>query len=718
MIFCNHILFSQTKIVIKQIPSTDQYFEKKIIDEYRNIENVKDSSVIDWMKRQNSYTSSILQSIPNRQYLIDKLGEMDSKSEYSISYLQITDNDKYFYLKREVKENIQKLYVRNRFDGKEELLFTSAEYKKNNKEYVINYIKPNYDGSKIVVSLTEGGKEIGDMIIIDVEKKNILPYTITHCWPSDGGGVSWLPDNNGFIYLYYPIMDNKSDLFLKNMAAVVYKIGDDPEKIHPILSKKDYLELNLKEEDFPIVSINKNNQNYLIAKIGGATNFSDTYYADFSELNNKHINWKPLYKKEDKVVDYTLVKDNLYYVSAKGVKNNFVAHTSLRSPNFLQPQIIINELKDEVIGAVYSTKDGLFITTTKNGVEAKLYFYNSQEKLQEIILPISAGNVNLTTKSNSYSDLWVTCSGWNSPDRRYKYNVSENKFVPENINPIVEFSDFKDVKVLETTVKSHDGKDIPLSIIYNKELNPREKLPLLVLGYGAYGTSYSPFYAKIALLWAIKGGIVAYTHVRGGGEKGEEWHLDGYKKTKPNSWKDFISCIEFMHKKGYSEPDKTAIWGSSAGGIVMGRTMTEKPDLVKAVIIGAGSLNTVRMETSPNGPNNIKEFGTVKNKDEFDYLYEMDSYHHIKKGIKYPATLITGGYNDPRVPVWVPAKFAAKLMADNISKNPILLKVDFDGGHGRDNTKKKAYEDIADIFAFALWQLGHPDYQPKEHINK
>jgi prolyl oligopeptidase len=720
LIFCYQILFSQTQPIIKSIPSTDQYFETKVIDEYRNIENVKDSSVIDWMKEQNSYANSVLQSIPNRQYLIDKLGEMDSKNEYSISYLQVTNNDKYFYLKRQVKENTPKLYVRNGFNGKEELLFTSAEYKRNNKEYVINYIKPNYDGSKIVVALTEGGKEVGEMIIIDVEKKIRLPYIITHCWPSDGGGVSWLPNNNGFIYLHYPIVDNKSNLFLKNMTAVLYKIGNDPEEIYPILSKKDYPELNLKEEDFPIVSINRNNPNYLIGKIGGAANFSDTYYSDFSELNNKHINWKPLYKKEDKVVDYVLVKDELYYVSAKGVKNNFVARTSLKKPNFLQPEIIIDEKKDEVIGSVYSTKDGLFITTTKNGVESKVYFYNSQKKLQEITLPISAGNVTLTTKSNNFSDIWITCSGWNSPDRRYKYNISENKFIPENTNPIIDFPEFKDVKVLETTVKSYDGKDIPLSVIYNKELNPKEKLPLLVLGYGAYSNSYSPFYARIALLWAIKGGIIAYTHVRGGGEKGEEWHLGGFKKTKPNSWKDFISCIEYMHKKGYSNPSKTAIWGISAGGIVVGRTMTERPDLIKAVIAAAGTLNTIRGEASPNGANSVKEFGTVKDKDEFEYLYEMDSYQHIKKGVKYPATLITTGYNDPRVPVWMSGKFAAKLLADNdnASKNPILLKVDFDGGHGRDNTKKKSYEDTADIFAFAFWQLGHPDYQPKENTKK
>ncbi|ASW73123.1 prolyl oligopeptidase [Chryseobacterium piperi] len=712
--FYNHILFSQ----IQPIPLTDEYFGKKIIDEYRNLENIENSSVINWMKDQSDYARVVLQAIPNRQYLIDKLDEMDNENEYSISYLQITDNDQYFYVKRKVKENIQKLYVRNGFNGKEELLFTSDEYKKNNKEYVINYIKPNYDGSKIVVALTEGGKEIGEMVIIYVEKKTKLPYIVTNCWPSDGGGVSWLPDNNSFIYLYYPEVDSNSDLFLKNMVAVLYKIGNDPNKIYPLLSKKNNPELNLKAEDFPMVSINKNNLNYLVGNIGGATNFTDTYYADISELNNKHIGWKSLYRKEDKVVDYTMVKDDLYFVSAKGVKNNFVARTSIKNPDFLHPEIIINEIKGEVIETIYSTHDGLFITSTKNGVEAKLYFYGLQKKLQEIVLPGSAGSINLATKSNKYSDAWATFSGWNSANKTYKYNVSENKFIPENINLIIESPDFKEIKVLETTVKSHEEEDIPLSIIYNKELKSTEKLPLLVLGYGSYGISSNPVYARIALLWVAKGGIVAYTHIRGGGEKGEEWHLGGYKKTKSNSWKDFISCIEYMHEKGYSTPDKTAIWGSSAGGIVMGRTMTEKPNLIKAVIINAGFLNTIRMESSPNGANGIKEFGTVKNKDEFNYLYEMDSYHHIKKGIKYPATLITGGYNDPRVPVWMSAKFGAKLMSENASKNPILLKVDFDGGHGRDKTKKKAYEDIADIFAFAFWQLGHPDYQPQESLKK
>ncbi|HIB8182169.1 prolyl oligopeptidase family serine peptidase [Elizabethkingia anophelis] len=714
LLLCNS-LFSQSGI--EKSPIVETYFNKKVTDDYRNLEDVKDSLILNWMKTQSTYARSMLQSIPERQYLIDKLNEMDGKKVYSIDNLQITNNSKYFYLKRKSTENISKLYTRDSFDGKEQELFTPNDYKKNNKEYTITYIKPNYDGSKVVIALTEGGKEVGDMIIVDVITKKVSPYIITNSWPANGG-VSWLPDGTGFVYIHYPTIDHKSALFLKDMIAVVYKIGDDPLKLHPILSRTVSPELNLNKEDFPVVNINSNNTNYLIGRIGGAASFSDVYYADFSELYDKHINWRPLYKKDDKIVDYTIIQNSLYYITSKNTKNNILAYTSLQNPTFTSSKVLIREMNDEVIKTLHSTKDGLYITTTKNGVEAKLYFYNLKNEIKEINLPISAGSISITTLSNNSSDIWVTCSGWNSLNKRYKYNIADNKFIPENLNPLIEFDEFKSIKVLETTVKSHDGLDIPLSIIYNKELNPKDKLPLLAVGYGAYGISLSPTYARFALLWAVKGGIAIYPHVRGGGEKGEEWHLGGYKKNKPNTWKDFISCIEYMHKKGYSTPEKTAIWGSSAGGLLIGKTITERPNLAKAAIAEVGLMNALRMENSPNGANSTKEFGTVKNKEDFDALYEMDAYHHIKKGKKYPSTLITGGYNDPRVPVWQPAKFAAKLQEDNSSKNPILLKIDFDGGHGIDNPKKKAYEDAADIFAFAFWQLGHPDYQPKGNNQK
>jgi prolyl oligopeptidase len=209
----------------------------------------------------------------------------------------------------------------------------------------------------------------------------------------------------------------------------------------------------------------------------------------------------------------------------------------------------------------------------------------------------------------------------------------------------------------------------------------------------------------------MDGGIYAVAHVRGGGALGDTWRLAGYKTTKPNTWKDLIAVTEYLHTQSYSSPEKTAIMGGSAGGILIGRAMTDRPDLFKAALPLVGAMNNVRMELSPNGPTNTPEFGTVKDSVEFFALLEMDSYQHIKDGVQYPATLITAGMNDPRVIAWQPGKFAARLQAANASDNPILFLVDYKAGHGIGNTKTKNWEDMADYLSFAFWQTGHPGYQ-------
>ena len=223
----------------------------------------------------------------------------------------------------------------------------------------------------------------------------------------------------------------------------------------------------------------------------------------------------------------------------------------------------------------------------------------------------------------------------------------------------------------------------------------------------------SPHFTPDLLLWTNNNGILAIAHVRGGGELGDKWYKGGYKTTKPNTWKDLIACAEFMISDKYTSPNKIAINSASAGGILIGRAMTERPDLFAAAIPEVGCLNPVRAEESPNGPVNVPEFGSVKDSVECKALIEMDSYLHIKDGVKYPATLITAGMNDPRVIVWQPAKFAARLEAANASDKPVLFLVDYEAGHGIGNSKKKDFESLADVFSFALWQTGVPGFQLK-----
>jgi len=710
------LINAQTTNLAPSKPFIDEYFGTKIVDEYRNLENLKDPKTIQWMKDQTKYAHNLLKNISNREYYIDKRIEFDKRQSFSVSNINVTENDYYFYLKKRPEENTAKVWYRKNFEGKEVEIFNPEDYKpENKKSYQINYIKPNYDGSKIAIALTESGKEISEMIIYDLKLGKILPYIITNCWPSDSGGISWFPDNNSFIYRYYPIIDPNSNLFLKNTESVIYRIGDDPQKLNVLLSKKNNLGLKINPEDFPRVKLPTKNSKYLIGQLSGPVNFKDTYYMSAKDIDKKN-QWKSLFKKEDKVSDFIIKGDDIIYISEKN-QTNAIYSTSLKNPDFKTPSVLVPNIQDEVINSIYSIKDGFIFSSSKNGVEAKLYSYKDG-KTKSLQLPISAGDISATTRNDLSNDFWIICSGWKNESERFKYNFSTEKFVSENLTPTVEYPEFKDIIVEEITVKSYDGLDIPLSLIYNKNIKKNKHNPLIMDAYGGYGYNNSPYFDKTYLLWALQGGIVAVAHVRGGGEKGEEWYRGGYKTTKPNSWKDVISCAEYMVKENYTSPENIAIWGASAGGITIGRAMTERPDLFKVAIIDAGVVNALRMEFTPNGPNNVKELGTVKIQAEFKALLEMDAYQHIKKGTKYPASFITGGINDPRVTPWMPTKFAAKLMTDNTSNNPILLKIDYEGGHGGDIPVAQKYDNLADTFAFALWQLGHPDYQPKENTKK
>lgn len=707
---------AQNKVNPPSKLTTDEYFGIKVNDEYRNLENLKDPLTTNWMKDQSEYSQSVIKNIPNRQYYITKRIELDKRKSFSVSNIYVTENDLYFYLKKTPNQNTPRLYYRKGFSGQEKELYNPENFlPQNNKRYQINYIKPNYNGSKVVIALTEGGKEISNMIIYDVISNKLLPQVITNCWPSDGGGISWLSDNNSFIYLHYPVTDPNSKFFLKDMVSVLYTIGEDPKKLRVVLSKENNPDLKINSEDFPIVNIPTKDGQYLIGRISGATRFKDTYYIKSSDILKKD-RWKILFRKEDKVSSFIFKGDKIIYISEKN-ETNAIYSTSLINPDFKNPELTVSPIQDETIKGLSNLKDGFIFTTTKNGVEAKLYLYKNN-KAESLKLPIPAGDISVTTEDNKSNDFWITCNGWKNDTERFRYNSLSKKFTSENLAPLVEYPEFKDIIVEEITVKSHDGLDIPLSLIYKKGIEKNKRNPVIIDAYGAYASINSPYFAKTYLLWALQGGIVAIAHVRGGGEKGEKWHEGGYKSTKPNSWKDLISCTEYLINAGYTSPDNVAIWGASAGGITIGRAMTDRPDLFKAVIIDAGVTNTLRMETTPNGLNNVKEFGSSKIEPEFKALLEMDAYQHIKRGIKYPSTLITGGINDPRVTPWMPTKFAAKLMVNNTSNNPILLKIDYDGGHGGDVSVAKQYDNLADTFAFALWQLGHPDYQPTGNSKK
>ena len=255
---------------------------------------------------------------------------------------------------------------------------------------------------------------------------------------------------------------------------------------------------------------------------------------------------------------------------------------------------------------------------------------------------------------------------------------------------------------------------VPVSLIYKKGLKKDKMNNILIDGYGSFGISMKPRFRTFYLSWVLNGGVFVEAHVRGGSEKGDDWYKNGYKSTKPNTWKDLIAAAEYLIKEKITSKERIAITSGSAGGILVGRAITERPDLFRVMICKNGELNTARLKETPNGPNCMKEFGNPEIKEEHEALIEMDSYLHIKKGVKYPACLITTGMNDARVASWISGKFAAKLKASTASKNPIVFAVNYNTGHGLDNSNLELYNDFADQFAFAFWQMGNPKFKLKD----
>ena len=687
----------------------ENHHGKELTDHFRYLENENDSTVINWYKNQTNFAAKILQNITNRKAITSYFEKIsDEESKEKLSSLSIV-NQLYFYLKASNSKTTKDLFYKKTNNGNEILLFSPSESEKF-KNHVINYIKPSPNGTKIAVSLTENDKEISQMIVIDLATKGISPHVIENCWPSALGGISWLPDDSGFFYMHIPVTDKNSEEFALNTSSVLYKLGTDPTDLNIILSSKKGSNFKIKEEDFPIVHLK--DDKYLFAGIYNVSEFVDYYFAPITELKSKKINWKPLYKSTDKVKDFYIKKDSIYLLSAHKASNFKILKDKVSTIDIEKSKIFVPENTSEVITSMAITKDGLFYVTNKNGINASIHKKGFKDSSSQKLNIPQSGHINLYSLGIKNNDLWIVTKGWISDNVRYKLDTNSNTFVKESLVPSNK-SERVDLVVEEVEVKSHDGVMVPLSIIHKKGIKLNSTNRVMITGYGAYGFSDTPLMDDYIKGWTENNGVYAVAHVRGGGEKGDTWHLGGMKKTKPNTWKDFIACTEYLIEKKYTSSDKVFAWSASAGGILIGRAITERPDLYKAIAIRAGMLNATRVEFGPAGPNNVTEFGTIKDSLEFNYLLEMDAYQHIKKGIKYPSILLTAGLNDGRVGAFESGKFTAKLLAFNDNPNLTLLKIDKEGGHGLDQTNAKRIEDLTDILSFALWQTGHPDFQPK-----
>ena len=688
----------------KTVAVADTYFGKTYNDPYRWLEDLKDKDVEAWFKAQADLTDAQLAKIPGRDALVQEWLALDKLKPAAYSGITY-ENGRVFYKKTLGGENVGRLYWRAGWSGAEKLLYDPAVYKAG-VPTTINTFTPSWDGKHVVLGLTSGGAEWSALRVLDVDAGTLLPETI---YPSYGA-LGWLRDSQAFFYDAGKVTDIKSLDIELNRKTKVHKLGADVATDRDVFSNDSNPELGITPKESPNAAVDESYPDYVVGSVSTVQNEFRIYYAPVSELDQPKINWNVLCQPSDNLVRGTaFYGDYVYAVTHTDAPKYKLVRTSVNHPDWVHAVTVVPEGPDSIQGLV-KIRHYLLIVYS-DGVVGRLVKYDlATGKTAEVKLPAS-GTVGISCPDWRTDRCLVDITSWTKPLTIYDYDAQQETFAKSIFNTDVTYPGFEHLVSEEVQVPGHDEAMIPLSIIHQQGIPLDGSNSCILTGYGAYGISMDPQFSVRLDSLAAHGAVVAIAHVRGGSEKGEEWYKAGFKTTKPNTWKDFISCGEYLVSKGYTSPGKLAGTGTSAGGILISRAITERPDLFAAAICNVGCANALRLEFSPNGPGNTPEFGTVKDPVECLALFEMDGLQHVVPGVKYPAVLGVGGWNDPRVPAWQPGKLVAALQAASSSGKPVLMKVDYDNGHFTEE-KSVTFKNFAGQYAFLLWQTGHKDFQP------
>ncbi|MEI6275417.1 MAG: prolyl oligopeptidase family serine peptidase [Prolixibacteraceae bacterium] len=709
-VICSLFAVAQIKYpATKKEIVTDTYWGTTYKDSYRWMEDMKDTAVVSWFKKQADLTNSVMSKISGRDELIAEWKKLD-KAQPPVFYFPIIENGRVFYQKRMPGEKVSKVYYRESIHAAEQLLFDPLSYIKG-RTLSVQQIVPSYDGKKLAISYSESGAEVSTIKVMNMETRKFLPDSI---YPTAGVN-GWTFDNKALLYIWLRTADNADPTARLNTKTKLHIVGADTKKDVDFFSNASYPSLKIDPSVYPFASLSRDSRNYVFAGESSVQNEMKLYYAPISEFNSGKINWKVLCTPNDKLVrGMEIIGDKVYAITYSGAKNYKLVATDLKNPDWKNAKVIAVE-KKLTLESITHSKDFLFLTYS-DGINNHLYKFGFKDGIMtEIKLPFS-GTASVSCLDTKTNDCLFSITSWNKPFTEYAYDAATDQFSSSQFNQPAVYPDvYKDLIVEEVEVKGHDGTMIPLSIIYKKGLKKDGTNVCLMDSYGAYGYSMTPYFNVRENSLAVKGVVVAIPHVRGGSEKGEDWYKAGFKNTKPNTWKDFISCAEYLISKGYTSSSRLSGTGTSAGGILISRAITERPDLFAAAICNVGCANALRLEFGANGPVNIPEFGTVKDSLECKALYAMDGMQHVADNTKYPAVICVTGWNDPRVIAWQPGKFAAALQNASVSDMPVLLKVNYDNGHFTED-KDVTFSNFADQFAFVMWQCGHPDFQLKDGI--
>ena len=691
----------------------DVHWGTKVDDPYRFLEQVKDPAVVTWMRGQADAADAILNRLPGRQTIFNTLKEKDAVGGTVVSSIYRTAGNRWFYLMRPQGQSQAKLVWRDGVRGEEKLLVDPELItKEKGKPHAVQSFYPSPDGKLLAYGMHSSGAEIGNLYVIDVATgKEVLP-------PIDRirfAGVSWRENGSGlFFSRLRPGYETMKSTERFADTGRYYLDLKQPNPDHLIFNASMYPQLKLPS--FATGGIAEVPGSDLAAMVVyfGVDRRLAMYVAKMDDVLSGKAQWREVFKQSDDVREVDIGHGHVYVRSALNAPRFKVLKLKVPELNLSQAETLVPETEG-VLRSISVAKDALYVTRREGVNTALLRIPTSMRvggnDVQKLTLPLE-GNVNVIG-SPDHSELVVAISSWTQALRRYVYAPSTGQFERLLLAPPVEPVQKVDIVAREVMVPSHDGVKVPVSIIMRADAVLNGQNPTILYGYGAYGTTEEPGRSTGVITWVERGGIYAFAHVRGGGALGSQWHMAGHKTTKYNTWKDGIAAAEWLIANGYTSASKLGIYGGSAGGVFVGRAITERPDLFAAAVPSVPVLDMVRSEQRANGVANIPEYGSVKVEAEFHALLRNSAYHAVKDGVRYPATMLMHGVNDSRVDVWQSLKFASRIADAQKGQQAVLLRLDYQAGHGSGSGADQAMQRTADLQSFMLWQMGEAGFQPQ-----
>lgn len=679
---------------------TDDYFGTKVVDPYRWMEDLRSDETQKWMRGQADYADAYLKKLPLRDVFFKRLNEL---SDAGVNVGGVRQRgERVFYYKQLPGENNRKLYFRDGLSGAERLLVDPEKYAASGGQSTISDYSPSPDGKLVSYLIALGGGEYGTIRVLDVATGKEIGDVIENTRWTAG---DWTQDSRAFAYVKFQTLAAGSPPTekLSKIRSVLHVVGTKSETDKPLFGYGVNPNIPLDPSPFGVAVFPLRAKYSVVAWNSGVSPNSDFYVAPVGSIQQTPIPWRKIISLTDEVRVIAEHGDYFYALTYKNTPRYKIVRFRAASPDLSKAETVFGA-SDAVIVDMAAAKDALYVQTLDGGSRRVFRVDYKTFQRTEVKAPYKS-SVFVAYASPDRDGVLLSASSWTKSNALFAYDPKTGNATDTKLAPPIPV-DMSDVEVVNAKAKSYDGVMIPLVILHKKGLKLDGSNPTLMDGYGAYGIeNVSPFFMTYGLPWLERGGVYVWTGIRGGGEYGEEWHMGGFQKTKPNTWKDFIACAEYLIANKYTSPQHLGIQGGSAGGILISNSIAERPDLFGAALSGVGLNNALRSETTANGVTNIPEFGTFKTKEGFESLLAMDGYHKIRDGTKYPAVLLTHGVNDPRVEPWMSAKFAARLQAATASGKPVLLRLNYDAGHGIGSSRKQQNEEQADVYAFMYQHL-------------